>query len=297
MELTIVERISKVGSEVAFVRIIDGSIFDTRRDVYVVGIRSARAVRNVKGNEVFAVRLVSTADFNHTVVERVAFAFSVRVFGGTTVAHLTVALELSVCQLQAVVEIPVSEVDDVLEPSLSDERVDIVVVTETVAFVDFTVGIVKVVLEHVGIVGEVAFGVLVGIHPIATAEEVTHCFVVRSTRPVHADTCLESHVVVKTMVERRVEDEVLHIAVTVFEDVARAAIFRTHLFAFEQSKRVDVVETIPIELTLRNVVFPQVLIVFVSFGLVVEVRRQVAIVVGTRVRDVIPIERRRRVER
>ena len=124
------------------------------------------------GDEVTAIDFVSGTSLESSGVETVGLTLAVRVLGSTTILHLAITLELGVADLQAVVDIPLRESDDVLQPSCTLHGIDVVVVTEGVTLANVAARIEKVVLEHVGVVGEVALAVLVDIKPVFTTQQV-----------------------------------------------------------------------------------------------------------------------------
>ena len=63
-------------------------------------------------------------------------------------------------------------------PQLGLEGEDIVVITEAVTLDHLAVGIVHIILGHVGILGEVALAEVVNIQPVASTQQVLDGLVV-----------------------------------------------------------------------------------------------------------------------
>ena len=134
-----------------------------------------------------------------------AFAGSVAVFRSAAVAHLAETHEVGVGEFKTVVHIPVACVDLVLEPSLCSNGTDVVVISEFVALFHLAVRIVEVVLENLGVSGEVALREVVDVSPEFSAEEVADCLVIVRVAVVEADSALEGHEVIDPVVDVGVE--------------------------------------------------------------------------------------------
>ena len=56
----------------------------------------------------------------------------------------------------SIVDVKFLEIDHILQPQSSSNRIDVVVITESVTLEDAAIGIIDIVLQNVGIAGEVA---------------------------------------------------------------------------------------------------------------------------------------------
>ena len=232
---------------------VDGGILDTRRDIGIFKQGRAGLVRCVCRYEVASVHLVGRAGLECAGVEAVGFAFAVRVFGCAAVAHVAVALELRVLHLQAVVDVPLRQGDHVLQPSCHLHGVDGVVVAEAVAVFHAAVRIVEVILQHVGVAGEVAFGKCVDVLPELAAEKVAYRLEVVSRRIVELYASLKAHVVVQAVVDRRVEVELELVADAVLEYVYRTfALVVGQAFLLHVGEVVGLIEGVPVDLAVKR---------------------------------------------
>ena len=152
LEPAVVERIGYVArQDTCAAQAGYGIILDARRDVRLLECRSLGAVCRMQVETVATVNLVGDAGLEHGIVELVHNALAVGVLGRASVAHLAVALELRVAHAETIVYVPVRQVYHILQPSVGRDGVDIVVISETVAFAHAAVGVVKVVLQQYAI--------------------------------------------------------------------------------------------------------------------------------------------------
>ncbi len=178
-ETAVVPAVGEIGRQDAFaLGIGDDVVLDAGRDVDAFDQRSMGAVFGMGHDVVAAVDLVGGAHLGHGIIKAVCGAASQRVLRRASVAHVAVAVELGVAHVHTVVDVPVGQIDHVLDPGIGLDGVDIVVISELVAFVDLAVGIVEIVLEQLGREGDVAVGEGVDVEPELAAHEVAHGLVV-----------------------------------------------------------------------------------------------------------------------
>ena len=92
------------------------------------------------------------------------------------VTHISVAPEVGVSHLHAIVGIPVSDAVIVHDPTFERIDVEVEVITENAVLIDLSVGAIEVALLLVGLSGIVGVGVFVDVEHIVGAEEVLDSF-------------------------------------------------------------------------------------------------------------------------
>ena len=172
LEVAVIHRIAQVGREDFLHLEFDDIILGAGRDIGVIGAGSLGAIEGMAREAIAAIQFECDTGLGAIGEETVHFTLAIRVLGSTAIAHLTVALELEVFTLDTGKHLPLGQVEHPLIPQLGLEGEDIVVITETVTLDHLAVGIVHVVLGHVGILGEVALAEVVNIQPIASTQQV-----------------------------------------------------------------------------------------------------------------------------
>ena len=135
------EDIVEVGREDArTLEVVGRFVADAGRDVGVVGQGGHGAIDDVGREELAAAELVRQSALEHHVGETVVASGAVGVVGVVAVAHGAAAEEVGVCQLEAVVGVPVAYAVVVDEPALEGVDIDLEVVAEDAALIDLAVG-------------------------------------------------------------------------------------------------------------------------------------------------------------
>ncbi len=160
----------------------------------------------------------------------------------------------------------------ILQPGICLEVVEIIEIAELVALMHHAVGIVQIILQQVGRKGDLTVAERVDVDPELTTEQVADSLVVYAACIVQTYTCLQCEHRGQLSVQIGVEHRVELIGMTVLKDIARA-----FLLSFGQClvlnivQVVDVVKVIPVDLTERRIVLPQIGVEIILLLIVLEV--------------------------
>ena len=155
--------------------------------------------------------------------------------------------------------------------------------------------VVKVVLDHSLVRGEVALSELVDVHIVVTTEQVVELLVVFRTVPLVAETSCESECLACIPLHVGTEIHIILVHTTLLDHI-----FRSGPAVCVDIVPVDIVESVPVKVSIfRNIFLPCILSPGCLLGILPAIVRiihpeiawKVAVVVRTWVWSVIPVHR------